>query len=689
MRADRRAGVLVRAAGLGLAVLIGGAAISPLAQTVPQVVMVSVASSDGTSAPPLTADAFEVFTGGERRAVTRVVPPGPVTALFVGDVSKSVVDRTRTRVSTWIDPVSSAAEHFVRALQPGDRGRLMAVAGSTFEAGPAWTADRQVLAAAARRLVPPRPPVSGSPIWDAVDFELPLFANEQGRKVIVLVTDGRASGNRAHVEEVARRAAAAGVAVSTIELEATPKTLEMVGMPDIPTPGRFLRALSLATGGTYSIARVNEEMSVHDPGPLVANALWLRRSTYLLTVDHAADVNASRVDTVDVRLRRSDLRAQVRESDLSAPGEPAEPRRAAGQIFRAEANLVEVIVRVTDAQGRFVPDLGASDFELRDSGQRESLVAFSTVDLPRRVTGTTAMRTSPSSVGTTAPSPAAERLFVLLLDDMMTSSDFVLPVRRAARQFVEDFVEPTDRVAVFSTAGFGEVGQDLTTDATKVLAAIDRFQGRAGPCGYTPRAGLVESDAEYVYRVRTAADVMVQVARHLGGNRGRRISLLWVSEGVGYDVTNENAAAALGQGERDARDVGTVAQTLRRALDELRRANITLYAVDPRHLWAVGSTGGAHACEDSRRSVDLLRNMAASTGGFAALNSNDYTTAFDRIVEDASQYYVLGFQPSRPGTPGDLRTLEVRVPNRPGVRVAARPAYVVPAADGGGSPSRR
>ena len=297
-------------AGLGVVLLIRAGDRPTLAQVVPRVVMVSVASQDGGQAPTLDASEFEVLVGGERHAVTRLVAPGPVTALFIGDVSKSVVDKTRMRVSIWIDPVSSAAEHFVRALQPGDRGRLMPVAGSQFEAGPAWTVDRQTLAGAARRLVPPGPPVHGSPIWDAVDIALPLFAGERGRKVIVLVTDGRASGNRTHVEEVAARAAAAGVAVSTVELEATPRTLEMIGAPELPSPGRFLQALSRATGGTYSVARVNQEMSVHDPGPLVAAALWQQRSTYLLSIDPAAE--EARVGTMEVRLRRPGLTASVR-----------------------------------------------------------------------------------------------------------------------------------------------------------------------------------------------------------------------------------------------------------------------------------------------------------------------------------------------------------------------------------------
>ena len=288
--------------------LLSGRLLPPaLAQSETGVVQVHVESTDGQPLVELTAADFDLSIGGQPQSILRVTPPGPLTVLFLGDVSKSVVDRTRTRVSTWLDPISSAADHFVRALQPGDRARLMAVAGSYFEAGPAWTTDRQALETAARRLVPVGAPHQGSPIWDAVDLALPLFANEQGRRLIVLVTDGRASGNLAPVEDVAKRAAAAGVAVSMVELEATPRTLEMIGTPNVPSPAPFLRWLASATGGNHHLARVNPEMLVHDPGPLVATALRQQRSTYLLQLSQAR----TPTDSVDVRVRRPGLMARV------------------------------------------------------------------------------------------------------------------------------------------------------------------------------------------------------------------------------------------------------------------------------------------------------------------------------------------------------------------------------------------
>ena len=111
--------------------------------------MMVEASGDGVL-PPLTEADFDVLIGGQPRVIVELMPPPtPLTVLFLGDVSRSVVDRSRVQSSVWIDPISSAARHFVGALHSGDRARLMTVAGDHFNAGPVWSNDQRVLQEAA------------------------------------------------------------------------------------------------------------------------------------------------------------------------------------------------------------------------------------------------------------------------------------------------------------------------------------------------------------------------------------------------------------------------------------------------------------------------------------------------------------------------------------------------------------
>ncbi len=73
-----------------------------------------------------------------------------------------------------------------------------------------------------------------------------------------------------------------------------------------------------------------------------------------------------------------------------------------------------------------------------------------------------------------------------------------------------------------------------------------------------------------------------------------------------------------------------------------------------------------------QRSQDSLRTLATETGGFAAVNRNDFTDAFARIVRENSSYYVLGYYPTNDRRDGRFRRIEVRV-KRPGPAGAFAP----------------
>ena len=73
-----------------------------------------------------------------------------------------------------------------------------------------------------------------------------------------------------------------------------------------------------------------------------------------------------------------------------------------------------------------------------------------------------------------------------------------------------------------------------------------------------------------------------------------------------------------------------------------------------------------------------MRHIAESTGGFAAVDRNDVRVAFERIVRESSDYYVIGYTPVKPGRPGAFQPIRVRI-RRPGLRVIARSGYAVPA----------
>jgi hypothetical protein len=91
--------------------------------------------------------------------------------------------------------------------------------------------------------------------------------------------------------------------------------------------------------------------------------------------------------------------------------------------------------------------------------------------------------------------------------------------------------------------------------------------------------------------------------------------------------------------------------------------------------------GGTQALLDEMRlTQDSLQTLAENTGGFAAVNTNSFVDAFDRIVEASSRYYLLGYAPPDHPRNGQFHRIEVRV-NRPGVTVVARRGYPAPSRD--------
>ena len=93
-----------------------------------------------------------------------------------------------------------------------------------------------------------------------------------------------------------------------------------------------------------------------------------------------------------------------------------------------------------------------------------------------------------------------------------------------------------------------------------------------------------------------------------------------------------------------------------------------------------------------RLSQDSLRQLADETGGFAVVNRNDFSTAFDRIVRDNSSYYVLAYYPPSDKRDGKFHKIEVRV-TRPGLRRPRAPgvrhAEAAPEQPNAKSPTRR
>jgi VWFA-related protein len=387
-----------------------------------------------------------------------------------------------------------------------------------------------------------------------------------------------------------------------------------------------------------------------------------------------------------------------------AAGQPAARPGGTDQIppvtFRVQVDYVEVDVYVTDRNGQPVRDLRREDFQVLEQGRPQNVELFSFVDIPIERAERPLFATAPiePDVATNAREFDG-RVYAILLDDLHTTPSRTLLVRAGARRFIERNLGANDMAAVIHLSGRTDASQDFTSSTRLLLRSVDQFMGRklrsatlnrldvynqARLSGIQPRNGkyLDPEDRERGFNASATLRTMKNIAEFLDGVRGRRKSLILFSEGIDYNIFNPF----------DNADATTILDDTRAAIAAATRANVSVYAIDPRGLGGLSQEAmeltslpedpglrldGVGLNDELRLSQDSLRVLAEETGGFAAVNTNDFAGAYDRIVRENSSYYVLGYYPPDPKRDGRFRKIEVKV-NRPGLEVRARKGYAMP-----------
>jgi VWFA-related protein len=389
---------------------------------------------------------------------------------------------------------------------------------------------------------------------------------------------------------------------------------------------------------------------------------------------------------------------------------PAESQGPAAPNFKLQVDYVELDAFVTDQQGRFVRDLKKEDFQVLEDRRPQTITGFSLVDIPidRDVRPLFTSRPVEADVMTNARAFDG-RIYILVLDDAHVEFQHTPRVAAAARRFIEQNLGANDLMAVVTVEGKAESSQEFTSNKRLLLAAVDKFRGRAqrsatlagslqqslttagsrsNTLGSRQPGQAVEDplDDERALDARATIEQLRAIADWFGSVRGRKKAILLVSEGIDYDVNdvfNRPEAALLIDGTRDL-------------IRSATRSGVTIYGIDPRGITDRGDQGvelsGLAAGSDPRSSRNSgllglqnelrlqqssLRTFAEETGGFAVLNTNGFADAFDRIVQENSSYYVLAYYPPNPKRDGKFHDIQVKV-NRPGLTVRARRGYANP-----------
>jgi VWFA-related protein len=370
--------------------------------------------------------------------------------------------------------------------------------------------------------------------------------------------------------------------------------------------------------------------------------------------------------------------------------------------FKLRVDYVEVDVVVSDRQGNLVRDLKKEDFQVLEDGKAQAITNFTLVDIPVERADRPLFAASPIEPDVkTNERPFDGRVYVMVIDDLHTRFGRTQRVKIAAKQFIERRLGANDLMAIVHTAGPTDGNQEFTSNKKLLLAAVDKTQGRKLDSATANRTSEFfrtrdqrqagdrvndPEDAERAFNARNTLDTIRNVAEWFASVRGRRKSILLVSEGIDYDIND--VIASSGSNHFGA---SMVIDSTRDAIAAATRSNVAIYGIDPRGLTDLGDEsieigsfpddtsvgiGPGSLQNELRMAQDSLRVLSEETGGFAVVNRNDFANAFDRIVQDNSSYYVLAYYPPDP-RPGRNHRIQVRV-TRPGVTVRARKGYLTP-----------
>lgn len=214
-------------------------------------VYATVTERNGRLVPDLTRDDFEIKDNGKVRPISVFSSEvQPISVVMMLDRSGSMRGNFRL--------VEAAGEAFVRALLPTDKARIGSFAENIQIDPEEFTSDKQQLITILRTKLQEQGP---TPLWNSVDAAIASLKSQDGRKVVLVFTDGADNPgaftfNNMSFMDISRRAQQSDVMVYAIGLQSSgPPRMGGGGFGggfgggNRPDPG--LPAIADETGGGY------------------------------------------------------------------------------------------------------------------------------------------------------------------------------------------------------------------------------------------------------------------------------------------------------------------------------------------------------------------------------------------------------------------------------------------------------
>ena len=404
----------------------------------------------------------------------------------------------------------------------------------------------------------------------------------------------------------------------------------------------------------------------------------------------------------------------------TAAAQPEMSSHDEAATFKVNVRLVVVRVVVRDAQGQAIGNLHKEDFELFDDRKPQIITQFSVEQPGNQIAREQKTSQAPADATVLAKAPELpERFVAYVFDDVHLKSEDIANVRDAAdRQSAS--LRPTDRAAIFTTSGQGNL--DFTDDRAQLRAALREIQSRSlqvssvHPCPFMSHymADLIVNKNDSQALGSATLDALAcafsgippaqaqAMARQLAqssamqaldvGDAETRLALSVLKDVIRRlsVVPGERSVVLVSPGFLTTTSQYDVSEVIDRAL----HANVVIGTLDARGLYVVIPGGDAsqqngpnllvapqeaqYEIDSASANDDVLAVLADATAGVFFHNNNDLADGLRRTSASPEYYYVLGFAPQNLKFDGRFHGLKVTLKNPSKLTLQARKGYYAP-----------
>jgi VWFA-related protein len=396
--------------------------------------------------------------------------------------------------------------------------------------------------------------------------------------------------------------------------------------------------------------------------------------------------------------------------------------------FKVNVKLVVVRVVARDSQGHAIGNLRKEDFQLFDNGKPQVITHFSLEQPGTEVARErkTSEDNSSEKPGTTEKLPAVpEHYIAFVFDDVHLKFGDLVQARLAADHHLAT-LQPTDRVAIFSTSGQSTL--DFTDDRAKLHDTLLHLQARpiaAAGVADCPdvsyyMADLIQNKQDTRAEQASIQDALACLNLPMATPQQRQAAL-----GSAEMAVVANAARQLSIGNQESHiSLGVLKDVIRRiavmpgqrsvvvvspgfltpememendymgVIDNALHSDVIISTLDARGLYAINPMGDiskrgpsnafsasveAHYATESAWAEDeVLSDLAYATSGTFVHDNNDLDEGFKRVAATPEYFYTLGFSPQNLKLDGSFHKLKLTLKAPQKLTLLARRGYYAP-----------